>query len=245
MEFGNIEIGGMSFGSVKIGGAKYGDTLVFQPGGGGGGGGGSISDYVQDGLILLLDGINKGNNAGSWTSLVGDEDVFENVGATFNGDNVQLGSNKYLRNTTFSAPAKGSGTIEVVYDAGTLYSSTNYIPIFTGKATGLIGYIAASTINGVYISLGSAGKTNCMSISKAKASFSVHTSQALEDGVARTQFSVGSDGPTLPSSTYNYIGRTSSRYTSAKIYSIRIYNRQITLAEALANYAVDQARFNL
>lgn len=245
MKFGNIEIGGMSFGSVKIGGAKYGDTLVFQPGGGGGGGGGSISDYVQDGLVLLLDGINKGNNAGSWTSLVGNQDIFENVGATFNQDNVQLGASKYLRNTTFSPPAKSSGTIEVVYDAGTLYSSTNYVPIFTGKAIDLIGYIAASTISGVYISLGSAGKTNCMKITKAKASFSVHTSQALEDGVAMERFSVGSDGPVVPSTTYNYIGRTGTRYTSTKIYSIRIYNRQLTLAEALANYAVDVARFNL
>ena len=69
-----------------------------------GGGGGNISNYVQDGLVLLLDGIDKGNVSGAWTDLIGGKS-FTNHGATFNDDNVQFdGTDDYLDITAFSVP---------------------------------------------------------------------------------------------------------------------------------------------
>ena len=74
---GNTEIGQIYLGSTEIGEAYLGSTKVFEAGGGSGGG--ELSDYVQDGLIFHLDGIERGNTAGHWIDRIGNVDfVFEN-----------------------------------------------------------------------------------------------------------------------------------------------------------------------
>lgn len=69
------------------------------------GGGGDISDYVQDGLVLLLDGKNKGSDPTAWTDLVNGY-VFTNHGATFNSDHVSF--------------ASGNGEIVNIWEGGAM-----------------------------------------------------------------------------------------------------------------------------
>ena len=105
---------------VTFSAGNVSQTLTVQQAAGGGGG---VSDYVQDGLILHLDGKTGKTGSSSWESIVGNH-IFTNNGAVFNDDNVEFtANNQYLENTSFVAPGAGAGTIEVVCDMGTLFQS--------------------------------------------------------------------------------------------------------------------------
>lgn len=202
--------------------------------------GGGLSDYIQDGLVLHMDG-KYGKGDGTWTSVVGST-VFTNYGATFNSDNVQFDGSQeqYLQNTSFTAPAS-SNTIEVVWDIGQLQD--HHFPVFFPKTNGRICFHYNYSRDYIYRSSG-ATMRSCHRPTATKASFSLSNTALLQNGVAFS--SVTSNYATRPSSTYNYIGRGSSGiWATGKVYSIRIYNRQLTVDEALENLAVDNIRFNL
>ena len=201
--------------------------------------GGRVSDYVQDGLVLHLDGKQKGNTADAWTSLVGSA-VFTNHGATFNADNVEFdGTDDYLNNTTFSSPLSGAGTIEVVLDDETF--GTKLSLVFMSKTKGGLGFGKNASKHTLW-SCGSASRAKPVA-TLAKASFSVSNVRKYQNGVSMT--TSGSDYWGNQNTT-NWIGRRNTgNYFKGKIYSIRIYNKQLTEAEVMQNLSVDNLRFNL
>lgn len=236
---GTTELGKIFLGNTEIAKAYLGNTLVFEEGGGGVPGG-NLSDYVQDGLVLHMDG-KYGKGDGTWTSVVGST-VFTNYGATFNSDNVQFDGSQeqYLQNTSFTAPSS-TNTIEVVWDIGQLQDHP--FPVFFPKTNGRVCFHYNHSRDYVYRSSGSTSRS-CPRPTLAKASFSFSNTAILQNGSALT--SAANNYATRPSSTYNYIGRgTSGVWATGKIYSIRIYDRQLTVDEAKANLAVDNIRFNL
>lgn len=203
-----------------------------------GGGGGNISNYVQDGLVLLLDGIDKGNVSGAWTDLIGGKS-FTNHGATFNDDNVQFdGTDDYLDITAFSVPTSASGTIEVVMDIDAI--SGKHFPVFKPTTSGGIMFFWAS--GGYIIWSYTSGNRARPKPTIKKGSWSLsNAGRYLQNGVQMSTMS----GTSLAGSNGMYIGRRLNDYGKGKIYSIRIYNRQLTLAEVQQNLAVDNIRFNL
>ena len=230
---GTTKIGGVYLGSTGIAKAYLGTDLVFQKG--------SqpqpVQSYVTDGLVLWLDGIEKGGTS-EWVDKVGGH-VFTNNGATFNNDHVAFDGDDFLTNTSFSPPSSGSGTIEVVYDNGAFGTASGML--FAGKTrSGLCFYV--SSAKNVIFSIGATSR-NKLVATVARSSTSISNARRYENGVAmRTN---GSDYCTGQNNT-NHIGRRSTgNYYTGKIYCIRIYNRQITEAEMLENLAVDNSRFNL
>ncbi len=210
-----------------------------------------ISDYVQDGLYFLLDGKNKGNVSGSWTSVAGNTFSFSNVSsnAVFNSDHVYFnGTNAYFRSTSPAAnafPNRTTGTIEVVIENENFGSSLGVIIISRNGAN----RIAAAITSGKNFRYAS-DTTNsrsyyCPIVTTSKASISVSSARYYENGNMMT---LSSDKSYLSgiSSSYNYIGRNNNGYYfKGKIYSIRVYTRQLSQAEILQNLSVDNLRFNL
>ena len=202
------------------------------------GGGGGLSDYVQSGLVLHMDGKSGKTGNTSWESVVGNH-IFTNYGATFNDDNVQFDGDDYLINTSFEPPLSGNGTIEIVYDND--YFGTTAAALFAGKtASGMCFYMNASKL--IFYSIGGAGRARPVA-TLAKASTSISVQRRYENGSPMS--TSGSDYIGGRNDT-NHIGRRNTgNYFKGKIYSIRIYDRYLTEDEVMQNLAVDNSRFNL
>lgn len=197
-----------------------------------------ISDYVQSGLVLHMDG-KTGKAGTTWTSVVGNV-TFTNHGATFNADHVYFdGVNDYLNNTNFSPPTSGTGTIEVVIDSESFGQELDVV--FMGNTDGSLSFgINASKL--ILWSCTSAKRPR-VTATLAKASFSM-------SGLFKTQ-----NGDTMAVNGSDYLGsrngtnwigrRNTGNYFKGKIYSIRIYNKQLTEDEVMQNLSVDNLRFNL
>ena len=198
-------------------------------------------DYVQSGLVLHLDAKQVGDTAGAWKSLVGDH-VFTNYGAVFNDGHVDFdGVDDYMKNTSFSPPASGTGTIEIVYEADSGHYKTTQMVLFAGKTNAGLCYYLSGAGN-IYWSIGATSR-RLYATTQAKASVSVSNARALENNVAMTY---GSTNYLGGRDSNNYLGkRSSGNFFCGKIYAIRIYNRQLTADEVAQNYAIDVLRFNL
>lgn len=199
------------------------------------------SNYVQSGLILHLDAKVVGNTSNAWTSLVGDY-VFTNYGAVFNEDHVYFdGVDDYLSNTSFVPPSSGTGTIEIVYEADSEKYGSTAMTLFAGKTSSGLCYYLSSVAN-VYWSIGATQRMTPRTTS-ALASVSISNARKYENGTVITNTSSNFLGGLAST---NYIGkRSSGNPFKGKIFSIRIYNRQLTEEEVFQNLAEDNTRFNL
>lgn len=239
MKFGNVNIGGMSFGSVKIGGAKYGNTLVFQPGepptpvdpG-------DISNYVQDGLVFHLDGIDKGETSGRWSSPVGSEYYTLTSHSTSETNAVLMDGNGLLASENKVDVGYSSGTIEVcAQDLG----SANHVVIY-----GVTGNLCFGFYGTDYF-FGMGASNNAWTVTRQSLyTCSINSSRCMMNGsVVGTKVNQSWSSNTAR----NYIGGRDNYanhyYGNVRIYSIRKYNRILTEAEMLKNQKVDNARFNL
>ena len=202
--------------------------------------GGRLSDYVQNGLVLHMDGKSGKNGSASWKSVVGNI-TFTNDGATFNDDYIYFdGVDDYLSNTSYTPPVSGTGTIEVVIDNETFGETLSLVFMAKNRAGIGFGITAAKLI---LYSCGSTVRPRAVA-TFAKASFSISNAGKYQNG--QTLSTNGSDYWAERDQYTNFIGkRKTGSFFKGKIYSIRIYNRQLTQAEVLQNLAVDNIRFNL
>lgn len=244
MQFGNTKIGGMSFGSTKIGGAKYGNTLVFQPG--------EpptpvdpsdISNYVQDGLVSHLDGIDKGETSSRWTSLVGSEYYTLTSHSTKETNAVVMDGAGFIKATNSVSVDFSSGTIEVCGEMLTTPSAA--VIVLYGVANKLAFCVGTDSY---FFGVGPTGSLLQWSIQPVSLfTCSMNSIRCVLNGVSGGTLAANSWGTNV---AYNTIGGrdgypTSPRYANVRIYSIRKYNRQLTQAEILKNQRTDNARFNL
>lgn len=198
------------------------------------------TEYITDGLVLWLDGINKGNTPDVWTDLISGYEYDAINGVVFNPDNVQLnGINQYLQNTSFDCPLLRDATIEVVCSAAT---STQVL--FASKNNSLcFGFYYNNQTSSVIRGIGAYNNRRINPVLEAKGSFSISDANQLRNG---RQAEYGNENNFNASNSFNFIGRRSKgSYLNGKIYCIRIYNRQLTLEEAISNYQVDRQRFSL
>lgn len=215
---------------------------------GGGGGGG---DYIQDGLVFWLDGINKGSITDAWENLVGNHSYypFENK--------VTIETNAVVTNgqdILFPSASQGisglSGTIEVC---------AQYISDSNGGGYGLIinGYgnnslmLARRQNAGLTFMVGSTGNTHLFSNADFFTPFTA--SLSANTGILNGNGSTGvsADSWAYPYAVGETIGGRQNDLTTknympiVRIFSIRMYNRQLTQAEMLSNQRIDNQRFNL
>lgn len=196
-------------------------------------------EYITDGLIFHLDGIDKGPNSGSWTDLIsGIEFTNTNVVATQYGWQFD-GTSSYFR-STYIFPASDSYTLEICFKPIT-GAGTSYGLLFSGANTvnNLVFYKATNTITWLQ-----RNHTFNYTISvDAIHSISANLDSVLCDN-SPISFNSGTDYWTSANVNYTWIGtRGSSNFFKGEIYSIRIYNRKLTQAEQVNNYKADKGRF--
>ena len=201
--------------------------------------------YIMNGLVLWMDGIDKGDIAGSWTDKVSGY-VFEGVNNPTFGTNyvgVSASNNEYLVNPStyaFTTPSSDTGTIEIVItDYYTAANTIVYMPKENGK-------LAFGLYDNGSRSIWSAGSSQrYVSLPNGSIAISINKLNAVVNG----QSTVIETGGTYWSgaNNNNFIsGRNSgsNRFTG-KIHAIRIYDRQLSADEMIHNHIVDNKRFNL
>lgn len=203
----------------------------------------TVHDYVTDGLVFHLDGIEKGATDGSWIDLVGGKvftannstyiqpavDGFTFIGGS-NDINVMINNNGLVGTANWTMEAVCSPTTWGTFNC--IFSSSN-----RGCGLTLDGrYLYSNNSSGGWV-------TNITSDHIEKVTLSLNkdigllngeqlTTMKSSDQWTTTGFRVGS----CQSKNHNFYGT---------IHSIRMYNRSLTLEERLHNQRIDNIRFNL
>lgn len=201
-------------------------------------GGTKKEDYIKDGLIFWLDGIDKGNDPTAWTDLIGGYTFPYSEGAVIESNGV---ANIYSQSVqqAFDAPAN-THTIEGVSD----YCTVAYGLLLYGKK----GRDVVLSNGGGYIATGDITDGRCLTFRtdlRTSTALSCHADFLMLNGNIHTytgtdHWGVGYNGKFIIGGRNNVSYRNTS-----KIYSIRIYNRKLTEEEMLHNQRIDNKRFNL
>ena len=196
----------------------------------------SADSYVQDGLVFQLDGIDKGNVEGAW--------VDRKAGRQFTLNNCIVNSDNIEFNGTDSKAVYNqlldfgtTTTLEVVFikekHTATIISSGDKVQL-----------IALHTTSGQKYRFFSGNQVTGQPFPDPTAihTLSIPTSgRPILDQIAQPKTYKYMDSDT---GTTTYVGGGLS-YLKGKIYSIRIYNRNLTSAEMMKNQMIDIERFNI
>lgn len=202
----------------------------------------SWKNYIQDGLVLCLDGVDKGGSDGVWTSLVdGYEFTPNNTSMLAELGKVVFDGSSYLINASFQCPLYSSATLEIVLKRNNS-GSVVFCPI-AGSSKIAAGFFGSRLFTKIY----SNGNSYELPVSSVKTSISLKSDACFYNGESKSIMS--STDYIVTNGNSNYIGcRYNSGITSifsGEIYCIRIYSRQLTTDEILQNYEVDKKRFGL
>jgi hypothetical protein len=227
--------------------------------------------YVQDGLVLHLDGKNRGGTSGHWVSLVN----YNGTPIDFTLTNCDESHDSYVAGNGTTSKGVGSvdtldvsptsGTIEAVYSGAEWNSDTLVILHNIGSSTvnhiGLASWHLSSspyTSNDNMLTIAMGTKINNADMVGARftkesiisggyvsclsGSFLINDTSPI-DGYydASTQTS----GPTSMLSIFWRKTSANERFFKLNLYTIRVYNRRLTDAERAQNKKVDQLRFNI
>lgn len=202
----------------------------------------TINDYVQDGIVFWLDGIENTRNGHDASSSTWQDLTSSNRDMTYNGS--QVIADKYCI-------LNGKSTI-------TRYSSTT-----TSYTIELVlGYSPNTSVHMIMPwrgnNFGTCYVENRKVMFRAASTSTTLTGILMEDGIntytarGNSNFrtnGVASTTTTLKrsaSNTGNFMGYYNTSYPwpcSVPIYAIRIYNRTLTDDEVFSNALVDAARF--
>lgn len=216
------------------------------------------ASYVSDGLIFHLDGIDRGGVDGKWIDLIGGKE-FTLTGVTiptnnncvqFSGTNTSYG----VYNGCVSGDFQNE-TIEIcVEKSGTdrAFALSQPKNTATGKF-GISVIYAQDSGSGIYYVAD--GKYYAAKNISGVAFHDYKTISMTHDGASCIDLSLAQKSDTTGYWTAQTSGKTyvgirnssgSSRYPfKGKIYSIRIYNRKLSLGEMQHNQMVDNVRFGL
>lgn len=215
----------------------------------------NIGDYVKDGLILWMDGIDKGNVSGAWVDKIAGH-VFSNINGMTVGSNyiaLSRSNGQMLENDTFDGVNYRDGTIEVVISDYDPYAAIAFAPsVQRGLCFGF--GTSGSVIYGISV-VNDGDYMNHVMVTNPNRSgkiFSINYENAIVDGeipeYTENVSYFGQDYPAynhIGGRVYTYSSGTSPNYFDGKIHAIRVYNRKLSLAEMRHNQRIDNRRFNL
>lgn len=197
----------------------------------------SADAYIQDGLVFQLDGIDKGNVEGAWVDRKAGRQ-FTLYNCIVNSDNIEFNGtdSKAVYNQLLDVGT--TTTVEVVFikekNPATIISSGTKVELialaissskyryFSGNQKTGQPFPDPTTIH--TLSIPTSGRPILDQIAQPKTSKDFYTESDTD--------------------TNTYVGGNPS-YLKGKIYSIRIYNRNLTQAEMLKNQMIDIDRFNI
>lgn len=211
-----------------------------------------INPYITDGLILHLDGIEKGSTPDAWTDLINGIVFTKKAGGvTFNSDNVQFegtSANQCLYSSdSFVPPNTFVGTVQICYRDCVHTSNTVNSILYTGNVSGAINF----TLHRMRVMYASHGANAAMAVwdGSATGTYSISSNLAYQN-MRNVGFTSSKD---YSSRNANVVivgasGRGASTFYDqykGKLHSVRVYNRHLTEEEVLHNQAIDNTRFNL
>ena len=202
-------------------------------------------DYVQDGLVLLLDGIRNTRSGHStstnvWEDLSGNNYDVTMKNITINENNMYFSGDTSIM---YSSNNIDAVSVEMVLELEESSQGEQYIASF-----GSIYKILAWTPSEKGFSLGNGKKRYLLEDLYKKSSISVQynpdamylNSKKLENSVVSTSWSA------VPKYPFMISAYSSGYYKlKGKIYSIRVYNRALTQDEINHNYQMDKKRFGI
>lgn len=215
-------------------------------------------DYIKNGLILHYDGIDNvsaGNHNAStttWYDLSGNGQNATLYNCVINANNVGFnGSNSYARLPANALGSWGASTIEIVAKVN------NKSVVIADNSTISARGLALNSTNEMCISIRDNYNTfnstqnlygsNVLydliwnAANNNNASIYINTTSTSKTSNVTT-FSSSSSYPVLGKRIYSQ-GSTWS--LNGNIYSIRVYNRALTMDEIRNNYEMDKARFGI
>lgn len=198
-----------------------------------------VCPYITDGLIFWLDGIERGGIAGQWKDLIGGK-IFVLNNVTEGTDCVRLFGIK----TSYGLC---SGPVSADFNSETIECAVSSFPTMAALLNPPLinGFVGIGLIRSDDYSYGMDGAENCIWGLGESKTVSVNSDVAASNKVQG--YKTGSSTWGANTSGNTYLGRrsTGARCFSGDIYSLRIYNRKLSLAEMLQNQSVDNERFNL
>lgn len=222
----------------------------------------TAASYIQDGLIFQLDGIERGNSDTAWIDLIGGR-IFNYNNCILNKDNVEFnGVDSYAANDSELILTSDYAHLETcMYREET---NENSVLLTGGSASG-------STNNQIvpYITMGVTYATHMISVFKNRpgltkpikkaytisASTHKNTSYAknatYQKGYINNEWVYGIG--TYVNTTYTGNATVGGEFKDGviyrpfkgKVYSIRLYDRELTAEERAHNLFVDYQRFGL
>ena len=211
--------------------------------------------YITDGLILWLDGIEKGASDGSWVDKIGGH-IFTNQGGVTPLDNGFSfdGSNDVMLNTSFNVvTSPDQHAIEVVIsdayvastsDGRTLFASYAATSSYRIKRFNLSFYgsevICPAALEG-FLGIPVTTPSDIRSIVFCPDGKHYINGDEMVTTAPATYWSSNSMQNRIGSGWYN----RARHFYKGNIHAVRIYNRSLTAEEVAHNYAIDLRRFNL
>lgn len=213
----------------------------------------AADEYITDGLVMFLDGLNRGGVSGEWHDLIDDTVVVTLTGATEQANGVE-----FLNGSSVTAYGTFNKRVAVSYTEGTIESVTTLTEIeVTGRT--ILSMSTNGLMGGTVASSGTAGCPACRyyinnanvsvynfteSAESLKLIIGANDERAYCNGKAGTKYNTGS--PFSGGSGY-YMARKGNTNNPFKgvIHAIRLYNRKLTEAEILHNQRIDNARYHM
>ena len=217
----------------------------------------SAITYENTGLVFHLDCKNRGGQSNKWIDLIGGKEFsLTNVNASDNGMVFNGSSSKAVCNSSL-AVGFNEGTIEFIIEPKTLTNGD--IVLFNGYDGGIgAGFWDYKNQKGVALvfALAAPSSHKYISCNSAAAANSMSQARALIDGNVSTPATPASGTPVYWILTQGvttnkmYIGcrqgsDSSWKYNAVTVKAIRVYNTQLTEAQARHNYEIDKKRFNI
>lgn len=225
------KISGELFGNSGSGTFAFGPDVVSHFG------------YAKDGLVFMLDGIDKGDDNTAWTDLIGNIKFPYNAHSTINTDSVETDGVGCLFTNSIIPYLYNISTIEICF-----YSSNQNGVVFYTNGDGAIGYIHGGA--GISFAMGTGASNNQYNLTKPSGNsiVSITNDNIVINGqiVSASKVSNSWGITSYVGIGAKYISDTNMPYARAgKVFSIRIYNRKLTSEEMQHNQQIDNQRFNL
>lgn len=211
-------------------------------------------DYVTDGLIHWLDGINKGASDGTWVDLIGGH-IYTNYGDVTpisNGFYFDGVDDRFYNNTFTTVTAPTTHTIEVVLSGAQVGSTGGYclFAAYAANGTASVKRFYVSFV-GDYSTIALASTSNSPLYSYSSAS-DIKSIVSCPDGrcyINNIPAVSTRDGYFSYNGGANRVGcgyyNSNRHFYKGNIHAVRIYNRSLTAEELAHNHALDLLRFNL
>ena len=201
-------------------------------------------DYVQDGLVLLLDGIENTRGGHSASTNVWEDLSGNNYDVTM--ENIQINNNNmYFSGDTsimYSLNNINAVSVEMVLELEETEQIAQYIAYF-GSTDKILAW---SPTENAFL-LGNNKKRYSIDKLYKLSSISVqYNPDAMYLNSKKLELNVGSES-WMYSSQYPFMisGYSGGWRMKGKIYSIRVYNRALTQEEINHNYQMDKKRFGI